>query len=125
MTIARAIEIFDREYQNLVDEKLKVNWLSQVDMKIYSELLKRRGVKKFSGYDESTRKTTTLLAPEEYSEIYSVYLSMQTNRVNGEIERFNNCAEIFNRLYYEMSCFISREKCVEGSAKIKAVSDNV
>ncbi len=125
MTIKKATELFDSEYRNTVSDSLKVFWLSQLDMKIYCELLKSRGLSEFSGYDETTPKSRSLLAPEEFAEIYIAYLTMQTDKVNGEIRRFNNSAEIYNRLYYEMASFISREKPVKESAKIKAASDYV
>lgn len=125
MTVKRAMELFCEERQNSVGEELLMFWLSQLDMKIYCELLKNRGAEEFKGYMLSSDKAKTLLAPEEYCEIYIAYLTMQTDRINGETARFNNSAQIFNRLYYELSCYISRDRSVKKRAKIKAVTDYV
>ncbi len=125
MTVKRAMELFCEERQNSVSEELLMFWLSQLDMKIFCELLKNRGMDEFKGYVLSSDKGKTLLAPEEYCEIYTAYLTMQTDRINGETIRFNNSAQIFNRLYYELSCYISRSTPVKKRAEIKAVTDYV
>ena len=84
MTVSKALSLFDEERKNSISEALKINWLSQLDMKIFCELLKPRTDGSFSGYTESTPKSTKLLAPEEYAEIYTAYLIMQSDLLNGE-----------------------------------------
>ena len=79
MTVSKALSLFDEERKNSISEALKINWLSQLDMKIFCELLKPRIKGSFSGYTESTPKSTKLLAPEEYDEIYTAYLIMQSD----------------------------------------------
>lgn len=120
MTVSKALSLFDKARKNSISEALKISWLSQLDMKIFCELLKMRGTATFSGYSESTPRSTKLLAPDEFAEIYTAYLIMQNDLLNGETERYNCSASVFNSLYYELSCFISREKRVKGS-EIKAV----
>lgn len=120
MTVSKALSLFDEGRKNSISEALKINWLSQLDMKIFCELLKPRIKGSFSGYTESTPKSTKLLAPEEYDEIYTAYLIMQSDLLNGETARYNCSSSVFNRLYYELSCFISREKRVLGACEIKA-----
>ena len=65
--------------------------------------------------------TTELAAVEEFSEIYISYLRMKMSYMLGEIERYNNSAAIFNRLYYEMSNFVSRnyQKKIKNSIKVE------
>lgn len=78
MTLAKVIENFDNERKNSLPYGQKVNWLSQLDMKISSELLEPRGEGDFSGYTETTSPETVVRAPEEYCEIYGLYLNMSS-----------------------------------------------
>lgn len=120
MTIVKAISLFDSQRRNDVSTELKTEWLSQLDFKIYEELLKARYDVSFSGYTSQTATSEELLAPEAYSEIYPAYLIMKTDYMNGETERYNNSASVFNRLYYELSNYINREKPVKTNSKLKA-----
>lgn len=120
MTLAKVIENFDNERKNSLPYGQKVNWLSQLDMKISSELLEPRGEGDFSGYTETTSPETVVRAPEEYCEIYGLYLNMKLDYLNGEIARFNNSASLFNVTYSEMSDFINRRKKVLKNTQIKA-----
>lgn len=120
MTLAKALEAFDGERLNDVSIERKKEWISQLDSKIFSEILKERGVNSFKGYDVLTKPDIRLLAPEEYGEIYSLYMNMKLDYMNGEIGRFNNSALLFNRMYKEMYDSINRKKAVTRKTKIKA-----
>lgn len=120
MTLLKTIEIFDRERDNSVPIETKLEWLSQLDLKISSELLVPRGDEAFSGYTIETSQQASLKAPEEYAEIYPLYLNMKLDLMNGEIARYNNSAMLFNKLYMEMADFINRKKAVSKKIEIKA-----
>lgn len=120
MTLAKVIECFDSERKNSLSYRQKLNWLSQLDMKIASELLEPRGGEKLVGYSETTSPEAEACAPEEYCEIYGLYLNMKLDYLNGEIARFNNSAALFNATYSEMSDFINRQKAVLKNTRIKA-----
>lgn len=120
MLLSTAIENFDSERANSVFLDRKIQWISQLDFKIFSEFLSSRGEKEFDGYDVCTPMDTVLKAPEEYSEIYSLYMAMKLDYMNGEIGRMNNSAILFNRLYKEMGDFINRRVPVNKNVEIKA-----
>ncbi len=120
MTIGKAIDLFDAQRKNSASRSLKIHWLSELDEKINTEILKPRYEAEFSGYTDSTSSDTVLLSPESYAEIYPVYLIMKNDYMNGEINRYNNSAGIFNRLYSDLSNYINRTKAVNKNETLKA-----
>ncbi len=120
MTLQKAIEEFDSQRANTVSLQEKIQWLSQLEYKIFAELLQARTHGEFNGYTTQTPLGTELLAPAEYGEIYVFYLVMKLDYKNGEIGRYNNSAITFNRAYSEMANFINRRTAVKKNTKIKA-----
>ena len=120
MTLAKAVENFDSERANGVSIERKIAWISQLDYKISAELSEPRGAEKFGGYTEMTSLETELKAPDEYGEIYSLYMNMKLYYMNGEIARFNNSTLLFNRMFKELSDFINRKQAVIKNTAIKA-----
>ncbi len=120
MTLSDIIERFDKERKNELGIDMKLCWISQLDMKISSEILSDRQSEEFHGYGDTTPLNTVVKAPEEYGEIYICYLNMKLDYINGEIGRFNNSAMLFNRMYKEMHDFINRNTKVKVNTKIKA-----
>ncbi len=119
MTLINAIEEFDTHRSNNLSLKSKIRFISELDSKINSEFLEIRGGEPFFGYDLATSQETKLKAPLEYSEIYSLYLNMKLDLINGEITRYNNSAMTFNRLFREMGNFINRKVKVTKNNKLK------
>lgn len=121
MTALKALEIFNNETENEISDELKKQWLSELDVKIAGEINKGRNSLLQNGFSPEQALTTELTAVEEFSEIYISYLRMKMNYMLGEIERYNNSAAIFNRLYYEMSNFVSRnyQKEIKNSIKVE------
>ncbi len=120
MTLSDAIENFDREHPNSCPFNLKLQWISQLDHKIYGEILVPRGYSEFNGYSLETPQDTVLAAPDAYGELYGYYLKMNIDLRNGEIDRFNNTALLFNRAYKELFDYINRSTAVKSQARIKA-----
>ncbi len=120
MTLEKAIEIFDSERSNGVDIAKKIRWISQLDYKISCEISELRGAEPFKGYTETTPLTTELKAPDEYGEIYGLYLNMKLDYMNGEIARFNNSTLLFNNMYKDMNNFLNRKQAVLKQTEIKA-----
>ncbi len=120
MNLRETIESFDNQKANTVSLETKIKWLSQLDYKIFSDILSDRIGGEFLGYNAQTSLETSLLAPEEYGDIYILYLNMKTDYKNGEIGRYNNSAMLYNRAYMEMSDFINRKNAVKKKTKIKA-----
>ena len=77
MTVEKVLEFFDKETENDVPLELKEQWISELDKKIASELNKGRAGLNFDAYMPGDDASTQLNAPEEYSEIYLIYLKMK------------------------------------------------
>lgn len=122
MTLNKAIENFDSERVNSISLETKIRWISSLDMKIFGEILSPRGDTEKPYYTVLTLGDTELKAPEEYGEIYTHYLNMKLDLLNGEIARHNNSAMLFNKMYKEMFDFINRGEKVSDLKTIK-VSD--
>lgn len=120
MTLFKALQNFDAQRSNNVGVERKITWVSQLDYKISAELGEPRGAEPFKGYCAETPLDTVLKAPDEYAEIYTVYMNAQLDYTNGEIARFNNSSVLFNKLYMEMSDYVNRKKAVTKNAVIKA-----
>lgn len=121
MTALKALEIFNNETENEISDELKKQWLSELDVKIVGEINSGRNNLLQIAFSPESALTTELAAVEEFSEIYISYLRMKMSYMLGEIERYNNSAAIFNRLYYEMSNFVSRnyQKKIKNSIKVE------
>ena len=83
-------------------------------------LATQRGYGDFKGYDLETPQNTILAVPDVYGEIYEYYIKMNIDLRNGEIERFNNNAVLFNRTYKELFDYINRKEAVKKQTKISA-----
>ncbi len=120
MTLEKAVEMFDSERSNSVDILKKIRWISQLDYKITTELTEPRGDRAFEGYTATTPLNTVLRAPDNYGEIYQLYLNMKLDYMNGEIARFNNSALLFNNMYKDLGNYLNRKQKVLKETKIKA-----
>ncbi len=120
MTVEKIIREFDRERENELSVEIKTEWIAQFEKKLFAEILEPRGYEPFSGLSQSSPLISELCAPEEYGEIYSLYIAMKLDYMNGEIARFNNSASLFNRMYKEMADFINRGERVKKKTEIKA-----
>ena len=102
MTILEAITQADLIRPNVLDPAVKLRWLSTLDGQIHTELLRgeREASTAFPGYGEDTELATTqLLVPYPYEELYVLYLLMRIDLEHGELDRYNNDAARFNRLW--------------------------
>lgn len=125
MTALKALEIFNNETENDISEEMKKQWISELDIKIASEINNGRKGLSIKAFLPDDILATELTAVEAFSEIYVSYLRMKMNYMLGEIERYNNSAAIFNRLFYEMSNFVSRNYQFEVKNSLKVKLNNV
>lgn len=98
MTINEAITAADGLRNNQIAEDIKRAMLSELDGRIYIEVVAPYGTD-FTGYNADTDSGTTLLVPFPYDGLYVSYLEMEIARINGEMPRYNNAAVIFNEKY--------------------------
>lgn len=102
MTIMEALTRIDEIKPNTCSAKRKIAGLSVLDALVKTTVIDRHeGAEdvKFSLYDTSTPTDTVLLVPPPYDVIYLFYLEMCLNRINGEYERYNNSAKLYNAAF--------------------------
>ena len=100
MTIFEAISKADEIRNNRIDERMKIDMLSELDGRICAELADPYGkAGNFSGYDENTPSDTKLIADFPYDGLYVAYLEAEICRLNGEIQKYNAARNIFLEKY--------------------------
>lgn len=112
MTIKQVIDLADELEPNAYPHELKRAWLGELDGRVFGELLKTHEgcpMESFTGYDNAPDETE-LLVPFPYAQqIYGNYLKMQIALENGEINRYNAAAPIFNVVYQAYAAKYTRE----------------
>lgn len=110
MTLIEAINRIDALKNNRFSQEEKTRWLSVLDGRIKSEIIDTHegGTQTFDGYDANTILTTELLVPAPYDEIYLYYLEMRIDYANGEYQKYENSATMFNTAYVDYSKYYNR-----------------
>lgn len=124
MTLGDACETVDRLAGNQIELEMKVKWLSTLDSMLHREiLLRHQGTccAAFGGYSGETDPDQELLAPEPYDEIYRWYLEMQIHDANGEILKYNNAAQRFNRALLAYGDWVNRTCMPLGAEGLRLV----
>ena len=121
MTLREAIDRFDHICPNALEYAVKRKLLSDFDGRLYSEVLVHyEGAPAvFSGYGEETDPDTALLAGYPYEDIYLRLLNAENDAINGDIERYNNAAALFNDLYAQLTAHINRPRRRKPGARIR------
>lgn len=121
MTISEAISQADQLRPNDLDAATKLRWLSAMDGQIFTELLSAHAdaPASFDGYDAQTPQTTALLIPFPYDELYPRFLAMRIDLENGELDRYNNDAAVFNRLWQNTAAHHCRTHTPNGTARLR------
>lgn len=102
MKIQEAIIQCDDLKPNQYSQLDKIRWLNDVESQIKAEIIdthKNSEEIDFNGYDENTDHNTELIAKAPYSDLYVKYLMSQIDFTNGEFDRYNNSALMFNVAY--------------------------
>lgn len=105
MYISEAIDQADKLKPNAYMQEEKVRWLSDIDGRIFEEIISKHkgsseGQALFTGYDGTTDiHNTKLLVPYPYTELYIHYLKMQMDLNNEETVKYNNDKALFNVEY--------------------------
>lgn len=100
MTILEAVNAIDTLKSNAYTWSEKIAWLSRLDGMAKSEIFDtHEGEVEFSGYDENTDRSTELLIPAPYDEVYLRWLEAQIDYANGEYAKYNNSASMYNTAY--------------------------
>ena len=122
MTVAEALAQADALRPNEFEAAVKLRWLSTLDGQIHRELLGafQEEPAPFSGYGEQTEiRSTQLLVPYPYDELYPRYLAMRIDLEHGELERYNNDAASFNRLWRSFAAAHCRSHSPRGVTRLR------
>ena len=108
MTIQKAMDLVDELKPSQVSEEQKIAWLSQLDERIFREILLTHEKdpampETFTGYTPATERDTELLARAPYDEIYRFYLEMQIDLADMEIDKYNNSMMLYNNAWMELA----------------------
>lgn len=103
MTIQEAIDEIDRIKANAFPVEQKISWLNEVDMMVWHEIfLAHVGMppeSKFDGYDQDTNKSTRLLVPWPYTDIYIKYMAAKMDDAYRETGEYEKSSNAFNTAY--------------------------
>lgn len=111
MTIGEAIEIIDRTQPNQIEVTEKVRWLSELDGKIFHEIMvPHRGFEwvKYKPYAPDVPQEHQLLVPHPYDALYPDYLEMRIADENRETYQYNNAMQKYNAKLQEYMDFVNR-----------------
>ena len=108
MTIREAIALADAQSPNAVERALKIRWLSELDGRVDREILSPDQSSGFTGYGDGTSEDTVLKVAYPYDSIYPTWLMMHIARMNGEMQKYNDGAELCNELLTGFRGFLAR-----------------
>ena len=122
MTAGEVIALVDALRPNQYGEEQKLRWLSTLDGQIQKELLEayQGELAPFSGYNAGTElRTTNLLVPFPFDDLYLRYLVMRIDLEQGELERYNNDAAAFNRIWQSYAAHHGRTHDPLGEKRLR------
>lgn len=117
MKIIEAITQIDNLKHNTYSQNDKVQWLSRLDSMVKRLVIDtHEGGDEviFAGYTADTDPETVLLVDAPYDEIYLRYLEMQIDYANGEIDKYNNAAEMLNTSWQGYQNYYNRTHMPKG-----------
>ena len=113
MTIDSAFASAREQRQGNFDDRVLRDMLSELDGRIYYEIIEPYGIEgEFSGYTDTTPGDTELLAPFPYDSLYTAYLVMGIDQRNHELAKYNNSSIRFNTLYNDFKKWWARTHSV-------------
>lgn len=123
MTVQEAIERADTMKPNACPSDIKYAWLTELDGRIKTEILDTH-----AGFDDIgtpgysySNRMENLLAPEPYSDMYVYWLFMKIDFMNGEYDRFNNDAMLYNTSWLAFSNYMNRNHAPRKRAQIENI----
>lgn len=119
MTVEKLLAQVDEVKPNTYDENLKLTWLSELEGRIFDEIILTHKhdlvddgegnliEPTFAGYTEEN-EDAELLAPDRYCDLYRNYLFAQIDYSNGESDRYTNSMIMFNSSFKDYSNWYNR-----------------
>jgi hypothetical protein len=110
MKIKEIIDKVDEMKPNSILEKKKVDWISELDGKAYEEIFSRAAdyTEGFTPYQYGSHEEVSVLIPFPYTDIYEYYLSAMIDKINEEIQSYNNNTAMFNESYEKFAAYYRR-----------------
>jgi len=116
MKLQQAIDRVDEMRPNMQSRSLKIDWLSELDGLIWTELIEKHWLKpgeetrmaSMPEYDDDTDAETKLLVPAPYDNIYLYWLMAKIDEQTLETEKYNNDRAMFNASYESFSDYWTR-----------------
>lgn len=108
MTIQKILDMLEEVKPSQISDETKIAWLSQLDARIFLELLSTHEKdaampETFAGYTPATDREESLLVPAPYDEIYRWYLEMQIDLANMEVDKYLNSMALYNNAWGEFA----------------------
>lgn len=111
-TISEIIKEADALCPNKFDNKIKIAWLSRLDMIVTDEIIRKHENGRtfmFEGYNETTSGEKELLIPEPYTDVYIHWLHSKMYLFEHDYERYNSATSAFYASYQNYAAHYNRE----------------
>ena len=97
MTVQDVLTNVDTVKPNSLDDGVKLMWLNEVENNVYKIMMLRKGSENLKkphlNLEDINRE---MLLPDEYSGIYTYYVSAMIDYSNAETTRYNNSMIMYN-----------------------------
>ena len=112
MTIQDVLETTDEMKPNMMSDRLKMKYLTELEQLIHDEIIMRHEhtteQEEKPVYTEDTPKTTVLAVPDPYGMVYVYWLMSKIDMQNQEDGRYNVDRAHFENAYSTMSDWWTR-----------------
>ena len=122
MTIQQVLSTVDELKPNSIDEGPKLEWLNEIELTIYMEvILTHQGSEdiKEPCIDRNSDYNTDLIAQAPYDRLYPEYVMCKVDFANREWDSYNNTAAQFSQSYAEYKAWYNRNHMPKGNVRIK------
>ena len=121
MTVQAAILRANELRPNTFSDDVKYLWLSELDGRIKTDIFDTHTG--YEGFENPSynlgNRTSELFVPEPYSDVYIYWLFMKMDFMNGEFDRFNNDAMLYNTSWLAFANFVNRTHGAKTRVNIK------
>ena len=108
MTVNEAINMVNATKPNQFDSSVKIAWLSEIDGKIFNEVIKTHNNASIEAFTGHTSGDENLLISAPYDSIYLRWLEAQIDYANGDTRRYNVSATAFQAEYSQFTRYYNR-----------------
>ncbi|MFW5651963.1 MAG: hypothetical protein ACOCNC_11415 [Acetivibrio ethanolgignens] len=111
MKLCEMLEQIDNLKPNAYSKKIKVKWISDLDMDIFKNVISNKEdciLKGFEGYKSGVDDEKILLIPSPFTEIYFHFVAAKIDFNNRETESYANNMIMYNELYNDFSSYYIR-----------------